>query len=456
LGATPTPTPVISPVSYRVIVNDTANATHFIAVDLIDIQRRAPEDWYHDMLMNGHYAETNSRWFAWTGARCPPTYECGGGVEGPPWNGTANLWECWFDENDRGYCHPVASKYVPGWRLVNTHLGDLDSGVELFYNGTWGTSMRLSITCDPNPLRPLNDLSIENSRLVYSTSMYLGAVWRFNTTSRIACPRKFEQPAIPSSPRPLPPSHVEQVYRYKAMMGSKQIAFDLRKMPNYFVDQTILGSGDTWYRVRLHYSPYDLITCPNNQAGQRHNCSIYNNDKANVWYCAGGTIPFNDCFPVGDRRYGLKTSFIDPTMDASGVNVSYLGGAGNFSIEFHFHCDLAVPYGNFMYGMIGSQIRPLIRGQMPHIAIHVHTREVCLESDFGGSKGGAFFLLVVFVFTFLYFGVGTFIIYFSRGTVSVPNEEFWLEVWESFLTPFLCIGSGGTAIQTTGPVYSKI
>jgi hypothetical protein len=79
-----------------------------------------------------------------------------------------------------------------------------------------------------------------------------------------------------------------------------------------------------------------------------------------------------------------------------------------------------------------------------------------MESDFGGSKGGAIFLLIVFLFAFLYFGLGTFILYISRGTVSVPNEEFWLEAWESFLTPFLSIGSGGTAIQTTGPVYSKI
>jgi hypothetical protein len=249
---------------------------------------------------------------------------------------------------------------------------------------------------------------------------------------------------------------VAQVYRFKGMMGRYQVAFDLRKMPNYFVDQTILGEATTWYRVRLHYSPYGLIGCPRNQAGQLHNCSIYSGDKANVWYCAQSAIPFNDCFPVGDRRYGLNTSFINPTMDWSGVNVSYQGGAGNYSIEFHYHCDTSVPYGSFKYAMIGDQGRSSLSGFMPRIAIHVHTREVCMESDFGDSKGGAIFLLVIFLFALLYFGLGTFIIYFLHGAVSVPNEDFWLEVWDSFTYPILAIVGGGKAVQAAGPAYKRI
>jgi hypothetical protein len=72
------------------------------------------------------------------------------------------------------------------------------------------------------------------------------------------------------------------------------------------------------------------------------------------------------------------------------------------------------------------------------------------------TTGGPVFLIIVFILAVGYFGVGAVIIYFATGAVAVPNEAFWLEVWESIMTVVLFVFTCGGGEKVTGPIYDRV
>jgi hypothetical protein len=428
---TPTPTPIYSPHPVRLV----ANESHYIAVDLRAIQGPLPLEVMHDMLMNSFYSETWSVWFAWDGTPCPTGWVCGG----DPWTGLANLWECWYTSNYTGYCHAAASKYVPGYKLMTKKLNDLDSGIDIIYPGTWGMNMRLSAMCDAQA--PLDDLSIEQSVVTF-----VSPTWTFNTSSRLACARPFEEPAPPTSTRPPPPSRPVDVHYVSAPIGDHEIRLDLTKLP-WMGRDFILGFSQDFHRAEVWLWPWELYGCPFNR-----NCGSYVNDVANAWKCTGNQ--YQHCYPVGDRRYGVNVSFINNADQLMGIRATYWGGASEFLVGFEYHCNMSLDPGEFIFEDIGAQ-----EATMDGIEIiaKAQTREACalylhLRPQ-TRPVGGTVFLLIVLVVAVAYFGIGAIVIGFVTQKPGIPNPAFWAEVGSSFLEAlaFFCRrNSGGQNEGSTG------
>jgi hypothetical protein len=130
----PTPTPLASPNSVRVVQNE----THYVIVDLRFLQLGSdyPRDRHHVMYTRGKFGELYSRWSPWTPAELP-------------FDSRANLWVCWYDANFNPYCHPIADKRVHGFEIHSMREGDLDSALVIIYPGVWNATMEIIATCSP-------------------------------------------------------------------------------------------------------------------------------------------------------------------------------------------------------------------------------------------------------------------------------------------------------------------
>jgi hypothetical protein len=213
------------------------------------------------------------------------------------------------------------------------------------------------------------------------------------------------------------------------------------------IDHVIIDTGTGCYKSEFHYSPIELIGCPKGK-----NCGVYGNDKANVWECVDQGA--GNCFPVGDMRYNLTMNWINDSHPSWGMRVRYSGGAANHSMEFHYHCDPNTKPGEFDLYDLGDETFYL-NGQRRLITIHAHSIEICLEADWGQVNGGSIFLFIVVGFLLFYFGVGTLVLYFLNGSVSIPNESFWLEIYDSIATALVTIFTLGKGVPS-GPQYDRI
>jgi hypothetical protein len=471
--AAPSPTPIASPNPIRVL----SNATHYIAVDLQTLQGPWPLEMYQTVMAYGYPSEINTYWYAWDGVECSSAMgRCSGGIDDLPWNGTANLFECWVTDDYERYCHPVATKWMPGYNVSSIRQFDLDSGITIFYPGTWGTHMKITITCDPSGQR--DDIGIDKDSVIFWWPDSNGQEFAFETASLVACPQHFVPQPTPTAPRPSPSPNVTMQYLVD-MIGpdGKEHRLDLRDLKTN-TGSVILGYGDNFYRAEIHYSPWDLVGCPDGS-----DCGTYQSDLANVWNCVGESL--QDCFPIGDKSYGVNLSFWVESDPMSNIMARYEGGAGRFHVVFQFSCDPLLAPHEVTFSPVGAQMPPFMGSTTVFVDLAV--ADVCPQNPIPSDSptpsipfptgeqspspspqsspppperkkttGGPIFLIIVFVLAVGYFGVGALIIYFTTGTLAIPNEAFWLEVWESIMTVVLLVLTCGGDEKVKGPIYDRV
>ena len=428
LGTTPTPWPMPSPNPIGLV----HNATHYIIVNLEQLQERQPLDIDQEITIRGKNTTTHTVWSSWKQVDCPQGWNCGSFQK-------ANLWQCWFDENWDHYCHPVADKYVPGFNVTEKgKAGNLESGISIVYEGQLGVNMEIVAICDPNTTN--RGLPIGNSRVFYHDTRE-NAEWVFTTETNLACPKAFDPPPVPTAPRQDPPSGAKQTTWLRDRVNGHLLNLDLNKMQSV-VEPLVIGAptGYGYHRAEIHFSPINLIGCPKN----RH-CGNYSNDKANVWKCVGDTL--ETCYPVGDRRYGLSMEISDETNEYAGISANYEGGAGKYQIHFNFQCNETIPYGNIEFDETGVETPGHV------MVVFAHTRHVC-PGDAKPSSGGGIFLIIVFSLIVGYFGVGTLIVYVIKGVVELPFQAFWTEVWLSLT--YIASTCKPPASNTGAVSYDKI
>jgi hypothetical protein len=413
----------------------------------LQAEYRFPLEVTIDMMFNGRSGETTTFWNPWESFPAPWPWAV------PPdlADFFANLWECWTTNSFTPVCHPVASKWVPGFGLSLNTPGDFDSQLRITIPGAWGASAVIQAPCNPwAPPFPL--LNIEDATLVY-TQGQAKPTWTFHPpASSYVCPRPFQEPPGPEFTRPPPPSNYSNDYKYEGTVGlgddAKHIGLNLKKIRE-ITDNLILGAGDYYHRAQLHYSPWDPVGCPEGK-----NCTVYAKESANVWKCTG--YNYSECFPVADRRYGLTFGFINISDPLTGLQVSYAGGVLGSTTTVHYHCDPEGMFGVIMFpasGSENSQFGP--QGYPRHIVVMAHTRELCEEIEWGELHGGAVFLLLLFGGCILYFGFGPLGIFLGTGALSIPNEGFWLALWDSVYTAIQFIVTCGKSANA-GPVYDRV
>jgi hypothetical protein len=415
---TQTPTPIPSPQAMYYLGND----THCVLVNLQNLQGVFPARGPQDITVAGQEGMLLTVWNAWDRTPCPWGWDCRGFDR-------ANLWECWRNATFHEVCYPVADKHVHGFALTSDDFG---GSVLIHYPGQWGTVMRVNVICDR--FRPRDSLPILESVVQVDGGIYL-----FNVRSALSCPRRSSDGYVPTHPRSLPSGPIEQVDEIEGFAGGMHYGLKLKKlMPAQ--GEIFAEESTTVYKRVVHFSPYTLRGCP-----KKGRCGIYENEQANVWSCVNDTNPI--CFPIGDKRYNLTMGFLDPSVKYSGVWAHYSGGADDYRVTFHFYCDLNLKRGDLELYTVGQQDRN-------HVTVHAHTLRMCTEAGYGQLNGGAVFLLIVVIASLLYFGCGTIVIFFLEGTVSVPNEAFWVEVWDSIVTALTFIFSCGK--EGSGVVYDRV
>jgi hypothetical protein len=432
------------------------NTSHLVHIDLTAIQEkfpaRAQQVVEFPTTTGVYYGMTNMIWWAWNTLRCPADWKC-------PARNESNMWQCWFDENWEQYCHPVAYKFIPGSRLESLSPGELgpagplicghlDCGVHFTYKGVYNTQLKLNVTCAP--WLSHNDLLFAEAPCVYSYNVGTGTgQWSYWTSSGHVCPIPFETPEPPTVPRPSPPAKVNQTFKLGSVIKGEYVGLNLRKY-DHLQGHQIIGHDVHYHWAEFHFSPIKLIRCPNGK-----DCGVYAEEEANVWECLIGghnpdyhlTTSYGKCFPVGDKRWGVKMGHINNTDPTSGITAAYGGGAAGYQVQFDFQCNESVPSGQVHFPTMGRH------NASNYVTVFVHTKEVCPGSEWGEIRGGAYFLIVVASVFVLYFVIGTLIHFIITGSVSLLNEDFWTEVSASLSTGALSLvtcgkgqvgGGGGT------------
>jgi hypothetical protein len=419
--AGPSPTPLVSPNA----VYAYWNATHYMALSLIEIQEPWPWHQWQDLYIRGEYGEIYTVWNPWDRVPCPNGWPCNDPNE------SANLWQCWDDEDYNPYCHAVADKTVPGFTYGPTTT-NWDLGSTVLYPGQWNARMNLRISCPPFHPQYDRTLYLGESIVAYATSMS-GPTWTFNATSGVACPRPFTVSPAPTASRSPPPPNPTVQTTFNATVNDQHWYLDLRDMHSATQGIIIARDRAAWYRSEFYYSPLVPQSCPEGK-----DCGVYAKDKANVWEC--GDQGQGTCFPVGDRAYGLTIRLINESLDTSGLNVSYQGGAGNHSVQFFYHCEPDLGPGEIELGLVGDDTVNATGVGPRSLIIHVQTVEACGKAPgpepeplplVVALSPGAVSLVVFAGLLLLYFGLGTLVVYALHGTLSVPNKDFWLEVYDS-------------------------
>jgi hypothetical protein len=385
---------------------------------------------------------------------------------------------------------------MPGYSVSTSRQYDLDSSLLIYYPGTWGTHMEIIAYCDPSG--DPYDLGIDADAMVIWQNVRDGWEFTFETHSNVACPRQFVDPVIPTDRRPTPePNPTVQYSVDQKGPDGREYRLDLRVLEPH-QGSVILGYGERFYRSEIYYWPWQLVGCPDG-----HTCGTYQYDQANVWNCVGPSL--TECFPIGDMRYGVEMMFdneSDPTTD---IHVRYSGGAGKFRVSFIFSCDPDLNLNMVTFSDVGMQYPPTTGGTT--VFVFAAVADMCPQnpnpsqttppptqsippqtlkqtpSPTGSlpssnsplptasvrppsatppppprrkTSGGPIFLIIVLLLAIGYFGIGAVIIYFTTGTVAVPNEPFWLEVWESIVTVVLFLFTCGGSARVTGPIYDRI
>jgi hypothetical protein len=431
-GETPGPTPLASPVAPYAIWNE----THYVGIDLRRMQERAPYHATQDFYMRGKFGESYTVWSSWEPVDCPFQWACS--------HARANLWECWLDEDFLPYCHAVAEKHVPGFRFEMLRPPDLGAGVILKYPGEWDTFMHFRVDCD-RAASPFDQIIPMRGAVVTFMTPDGQPTWNFNSTAGVVCPQPFAVSDVPIEPRPRPANGVPQQTQLSRVLDGRHVGLRLSKIPTIVATVMINRAYDYSYKSQFHYSAVDLIGCP-----QGRNCGTYAADTANAWECVDQGN--GQCFPIGDKRYGLTMEFLNETEDLSPIKAHYEGGAGIFRVDFRYFCDPDGRPGEIEVYGIGEEITTRTSRS---IVIDAKTIEVCYQTEWGQVNGGAWFVFAVVALFLAYFGIGTLALYATAGVVAPPNQSFWIEVYDSVGTAVNWFRKCGTSEAATD-IYDRI
>jgi hypothetical protein len=419
-GPTPTAAPLESPNPYHV----TWNNTHVVVVNWEGMEEPNPLRIDQDMQIGDKYWTIHTEWNSWKLIPCPPRHDCPVRM--------ANLWECWFDEDFQPYCHSVALRTEPGSHVEFVAPGHFDSGLHMYYQGTFGARMLINATCDRS--HSARTVSIARSIVRYQNINNWDEEFSFASSAAYVCPHPFQPIEMPTEPRPPYPRDASQKFTIGAFVGGKHVGLNLKKFA-MLTGTAVTGSDVSYHRAEFHYSPAELVPCPRGR-----NCGVYAKEKANVWKCI--RTNFHDCYPIGDMRYGLSLTFISMINPLSGISATYDGGAGGASVQFDFQCNRSVLFGQVW-------IHPLAIEDEDHtIVVWAHTPEVCPGNEWGQIRPGACVILVFLVLFIVYFVAGTLVMFVLHGSVDLPQARFWEEVGASLWTAVLFLISCG---KTSAP-----
>jgi hypothetical protein len=230
------------------------------------------------------------------------------------------------------------------------------------------------------------------------------------------------------------------------VVGGEKVGLRLG-MLHPVVDEMVLGYGEHWHKAQIHFNPSERVGCPEDKS-----CGAYKKEKANAWKCIGNH--YSDCYPIGDMNYNVTMHFAVESHAYGGINANYEGGAEKQEVHVLFLCNHSVPAHRIDFDKIGVQYP----GNA--IVLFAHTPDVCPGMVWSRTAGGAIFLVIVACATLLYFGLGTFIMYLITGSVTIPQESFWMEAWASLIEPFVLvitlIWGKGTVDGAGPPRYDKI
>jgi hypothetical protein len=123
---------------------------------------------------------------------------------------------CWSDEKYNLYCHPIASKFIPGYEVATVVAGDLNSDIRIQYPGAWSMQMQIKITCNPYVHDSAFDLG---SSGIVVTDGQPGQLFTFNATNHRACARQFSDGVIPDTPRGQPPNNLPALSELNQAVG---------------------------------------------------------------------------------------------------------------------------------------------------------------------------------------------------------------------------------------------
>jgi hypothetical protein len=322
----------------------------------------------------------------------------------------------------------------------------------LTYEGVYKTHLKLNVSCVPWG-SPNNILFGESVGRYYYNPNTGEAEWSYDTAASYICPRELWIESIPNRPRPTPPPKSVQQYQVGDFINGSHVGLNLKKF-SYLQGRSVVESYlGYFYRAEWHYSPWELIGCP-----EDHNCGIYAKEVANLWKCVGNNT--QDCFPLGDRRYNLTVDFLNHTNEMAGIKAAYGGAVPGFSVQVDWQCNDSVAFGTVYFNHVVRE-RYTLENDTRRIILWAHTHEVCPGREWGQVRPGGVFLAIVGVAFFGYFVLGTLIKYIVTGEVSFLFDGFWSEVSDSLTAAvvFLVTCGKGTAGATgggTGGSYNDI
>jgi hypothetical protein len=360
-GPTATPEPLKSPNPQHIL----RNGTHFVVIDLQDMQEtypmrgrpyavvpRADSEW-------GYWLEIYTEWSSWQDLACPAGWRC-------PNAQMANLWQCWVDLDFQPFCAAVAHKFVPGTTLAPNRSSTLDA-VTIVYNGDFGASMRIVSACNESASPDRIPITSD------ATIWYRDPQFTIESQSAYVCPKEFGRD-IPTAPRPaVSDGDVPMDSEISATIDGQQVALDLTTL-GYLQGEVLVGYDSSFHSFEIHYSPWALLGCPRGK-----NCGRYQSDQANVWGCIGSSFP--SCYPLGDKRYGLNLSYIGEDDPLSGIKAMYLGGAAGSDAQFEFQCNESIPIPEVHFNQVARQT--VNQG----IVVYAQTNKVCIHRPEENESG---------------------------------------------------------------------
>jgi hypothetical protein len=356
---------------------------------------------------------------------CPNGYNCGVFT-------ASSWWGCWETLTHARNCYPIAdSGYGMSISLIND--SDPAGGVFIRYGGHNGIGTVVRVSCDPM-FTDVGGLTL-GPRATYVSGL-TSADYSFTAVSQVVCPRSFVRPVLPTwfpTPSPSPQSSDPDDYRFDFGVDESGFTLDLNSFQSY--QQTVvIGSDQSYARIQVHFSAVRRSPAPDGT-------DLNHFDEANVWQCWSDNSGESQCIPIGDVRYGLEVSAVDPLHLDEGVKVTYAGGVDWYSTTIVFYCNGSLAEDQVVFGPVGEQSYPSTA-----ILINAQTNHVCrghitLRRD--PFTVGAIAVLAVNGIAILYLLFGIIAATVANEAVAFPNAAFWVAFWASFSHPlsrFECAG----------------
>jgi hypothetical protein len=317
--------------------------------------------------------------------------------------------------------------------------------LNIHYEGYYGVGTRIHVACDLQREETEFDIPFKESSLFYETTRN-GHVFAFeNLTSKYVCPYPFIKTETLTEPRPTPDPDYEPDLYFEEEVNGEIVWLDLEELDPHG-REVIVGFGHDFEDCEIYFSPAERTGCP---AGRK--CGVYESDKANIWKCVNDK---KDCYPIGDSAYGLTWSVANKSEIWAGIRAEYAGGAENTTTVVHFMCYDAFPPGMLQIDQVAREYHMM----SSHIELNAYTKNACPGFEQPSEvKGGAIFLLVMAALGVVYLIGGTVLMLIWKGSIAIPFQNFWKEVFESLKTAvyfIFCCGKSPAA--SSQPSYDKM